>query len=417
MVVPVYRRYLEDHLAIAGYNLDILSLIDDADFYQAFVTRVLGPSFINNALIARYFSQVEYVQAIAYIYERSRATLTSLPSTVAVYDVSTGTSLPLATIALSSLPGVSIFARTTQANRQLSSVGQTQQFLANTLPITWSDNQLLQGPSFPTLGTIWGVNWRSDIYATDVANALIRTETYQTFTPMPVEGGPGFLSTYMTHGDALWKWMETQQNNGFSDVFQVRRSENYHYVPPFPGSCFLPETVIATISGDRAIHSLGVNNKILTRAPREFGILSDEKVQQDVTPVGFQNKQAFASLYGFNNQKPFVTGEHIFFTLAGPEAFQPEVARLENPRVHVGKLVEGDILLKLNKDQTDYERVKIKSIVCELAKCGRVHGLHFARGGSGGGRYHANGYWVGENYPEITIQALQNRFKKMNYIQ
>ena len=53
---------------------------------------------------------------------------------------------------------------------------------------------------------------------------------------------------------------------------------------------------------------------------------------------------------------------------------------------------------------------------CEPAKCNTVYGLHFGRGGSSGGRYHANGYWVGENYPEITIQALQSRFERMNHV-
>lgn len=417
MVVPVYRRYLEDHLATLGNKLDIISLINDADFCQAFVTRVLDPSFINDALIARYFNQVEYVQAIAYVYERSRATLTTLPAKVAVYDVATDTNLPLATIALSSLPGVSMFARTVQANRQLSSVGQTQQFLSNALPIAWSDNQLLQGPSFPTLGAVWGVNWRSDTYATDLANALIGVETYQSYTPPPHGGQPSFPTTWVTYGDALWKWMENQQGNGFSDIFQVRGSENEKYVPPFSSSCFSPDTIIATSSGNHPIHTVETNDKILTRAPKDFGVLSDEKVRHNVTPAGFCNKRALATLYGFNDQKPFVTGGHIFFTLTGPKAFQPEVARLENPRIHVGKLVEGDILLKLDKDQRDYDRVEIKSIVHEFAKCSTVHGLHFARGGTGGGRYHANGYWVGENYPEITIKALQTRFEKMKPIQ
>ncbi|MCJ1300628.1 hypothetical protein MMC08_003425 [Hypocenomyce scalaris] len=137
--------------------------------------------------------------------------------------------------------------------------------------------------------------------------------------------------------------MQNQQNNGFSDIFQVKGNENSSYVNPFSGSCFSPPTVIPTASGDRPIHSLGANDKILTRAAQEFGILSDEKVQQDITPVGFRNKRAFVNLCGFNGEESFVTAGHIFFTLAGPKAIQPGVARLENSRIHVRKLIEGDI--------------------------------------------------------------------------
>ena len=201
---------------------------------------------------------------------------------------------------MSSLPQINIFARTTQASQKLSQAGQTQNFLTSALPIKWSNNQLLQGPSFESLGAVWAGDWVTDTYATDVANSLIGVKIYETYNSPDPEGGGAV--TYVTYGDALWKWMQNQQNNGCSDIFQVKGNENSSYVNPFSGSCISPQTVIATASGDRPIHSLGANDKILIRAAQEFGILSDEKVQQDITPVGFRNKRAFVNLYGFNGE-------------------------------------------------------------------------------------------------------------------
>jgi hypothetical protein len=103
---------------------------------------------------------------------------------------------------------------------------------------------------------------------------------------------------------------------------------------------------------------------------------------------------------------------HIFFTTTGPKALDPKVAHMENHGINVTKLRIGDAVYRLNPECTACIEVPICSISYERAQCTTVHGLHFARGGNGG-RYFANGYWVGENYPDITIQGLLRRFASL----
>jgi hypothetical protein len=76
------------------------------------------------------------------------------------------------------------------------------------------------------------------------------------------------------------------------------------------------------------------------------------------------------------------------------------------------KLQVGDVLYRLGPDGKSCIQIPICSISYERAACATVHGLHFSRGGNGG-RYYANGYWVGENYPDITIHSLLHRFSSL----
>ncbi|KAE8130796.1 hypothetical protein BDV38DRAFT_266253 [Aspergillus pseudotamarii] len=120
-------------------------------------------------------------------------------------------------------------------------------------------------------------------------------------------------------------------------------------------------------------------------------------------------------VFGFNGQKPFVTGGHIFFTTAGPKAISPAVAREENPQVMVSQLRVGDVLYQLDdkNGKSGYAKVPIESFTVERAPCDFVYGLHFAQGSHGGARYHANGYLVAANYPEITLKRFEDRLRSL----
>ncbi|KAG9665760.1 hypothetical protein KCU99_g6468, partial [Aureobasidium melanogenum] len=256
-----------------------------------------------------------------------------------------------------------------------------------------------------------------DEYATAVANALLQVETDTDHQYPTAPDGMPLPSSYEAHyGHALWQWIVQQQNAGFGDIFQVHDSENSKLVidSGFPGgSCFGPETIVETVAGGRPISTLGAGDRVLTAAPAKFGVLSHEVVAHDVSPVIFGNKKITMALYGFDDEQAFVSPGHVFFTLLGRKAFRPDMAREENPDIHVTQLQVGDILMKLKHDKSGYDRVKIERIHCAPARCGTVHGLHFPRGG-GGGSYHANGYLVAENYPDITIHSLRSRFNRLH---
>lgn len=72
----------------------------------------------------------------------------------------------------------------------------------------------------------------------------------------------------------------------------------------------------------------------------------------------------------------------------------------ENPWADVGRLAVGNILLRLNVKSKSYEQVVIESISSETsAQVKTVYGLHLREGRRS---YHANGYLVAVNYPEVS---------------
>jgi len=152
-----------------------------------------------------------------------------------------------------------------------------------------------------------------------------------------------------------------------------------------------------------------VCNYVLTAAK---GIVSDEQV---IAVTGEPGSSQTCFLYGFNDERPFFTPGHIFFTKAGPKAINPVAARQENPEIHVQQLLAGDVLFRLSHNPKQvYEQVLVHNLTMKKADSGAVYGLHFRRGHRGHCTYHANGYLVGLNYAETTIKRLRENFADLS---
>ncbi|KAL6822001.1 hypothetical protein J3E69DRAFT_368161 [Trichoderma sp. SZMC 28015] len=170
----------------------------------------------------------------------------------------------------------------------------------------------------------------------------------------------------------------------------------WHLSVAAPPSCFVAGTQIITRSGNRSIELLAENDIVLTRgSSNEWGIVSDEKV---VTPM--ENPV----LYGFNGGETFFTAGHVFHTTTGLRAIDPIRATRENPWMQPGRLLIGHTLLWWNAESNQYELVVIDSLHCEQRPdVTEVYGVHLREGLRS---YHANGYLVAVNYPEITIKSI-----------
>lgn len=160
-------------------------------------------------------------------------------------------------------------------------------------------------------------------------------------------------------------------------------------------SCFVAGTQVATETGSIAIERISEGTRILTGVgPNTYGVASDEDVV-----VPFQT----ALLCGINGSKPFFTAGHVFHTASGLKAVNPNAARLENPWLEVGRLGPGHILYRLSADGKGYDQIEVKTINRELVEGGHVYGVHLREGHR---RYHADGYLVAVNYPEITVKSI-----------
>jgi hypothetical protein len=69
------------------------------------------------------------------------------------------------------------------------------------------------------------------------------------------------------------------------------------------------------------------------------------------------------------------------------------------------------VLLRLNMTKTSYELEVIKSITGSQSQGGNIYGLHFREGLRS---YHANGYLVSLNYPEITGASISYQLRTMS---
>ncbi len=89
----------------------------------------------------------------------------------------------------------------------------------------------------------------------------------------------------------------------------------------------------------------------------------------------------------------------------------PSIAVQENSWLEVGVLGQGHVLLKLARDGQSYEHVEIKSLRTVKSEAREVYGVHLREGLRS---YHANGYLVAVNYPEVRIR-LHGTVSKLNF--
>lgn len=71
----------------------------------------------------------------------------------------------------------------------------------------------------------------------------------------------------------------------------------------------------------------------------------------------------------------------------------------ENPWADIGRLAVGNIVMRLNSETKKYEQIIVQSVSIEtMPHVKQVYGVHLREGRRS---YHANGYLVAVNYPEV----------------
>ncbi|KAL6702405.1 hypothetical protein ACN47E_002188 [Coniothyrium glycines] len=162
-----------------------------------------------------------------------------------------------------------------------------------------------------------------------------------------------------------------------------------------PKSCFVADTLVATEKGSVAIQSLREGDHVLTSAdPIAYGVLSDEEVVHSLGST---------LLCGINDDEPFFTAGHIFHTTSGLRAVDPFTAKSENPWMNVNQLAPGHIIYRRCDSGNGYNHVEIEKITRKRMDHVKVYGVHLREGARS---YHANGYLVAVNYPEITMKSI-----------
>ncbi|KAK1566174.1 uncharacterized protein LY79DRAFT_584964 [Colletotrichum navitas] len=186
------------------------------------------------------------------------------------------------------------------------------------------------------------------------------------------------------------------------DLMQILLPVDLVYLPNLDMASGLPlivENVLASVAPQAMKHDW-----VLTRADtNEWGVVSGEIVR---TPV----RGGQITLCAINDDPAFFTPNHPFVDKFGRvRAVDATAAHQENTWHEVGALKVGYVLLHTDDGRT-YTEIPIQSLRLETVNCEFVHGVHLREGLRS---YHANGYLVQMNYPEITIKTMANALRQI----
>lgn len=257
-------------------------------------------------------------------------------------------------------------------------------------------------------------------YQDAVVQAINSVRTEKSHTHSNSRGGPGagaiahYTTTTSYYGDKVDEFMSAFWA---TSLFKSRAGKRVrsHQSGPITTlfGCFRPGTQVLVDSkgGTKSIEELSENDPVLTRGgqsdsdSKQWGQCSGEVVRQ----AAIDDDQR-RLLFGFNGQRPFVSASHVFHTTTGLRAIDPEGAKMENPWLDVGRLRVGHQLI-WTADGSVYEPVGIESIESDEADCMYLYGVHLRHGLRS---YHADGYLVHLNYPEITAKSIADRLKTID---
>ena len=216
--------------------------------------------------------------------------------------------------------------------------------------------------------------------------------------------------TVISYGDAVRSWLYSKQGPRQYGLLLSGQSPDNIIIKPqeeCAAGCFLGDTlVLLSNSKSVAIERLKENDEVLGR-DGAVGIVSSERVMH-----AFENNIA---IFGFNESDPFFTSGHPFWTQDGWRAVNPHIAKSKRHWLDVGQLTEGDYVRKVKTVENcriEYEWEKIESIHFKDYPAGtKVFGVQARKGPRS---YHANGYLVCLNHPEITCRNAAERMESLS---
>jgi len=184
------------------------------------------------------------------------------------------------------------------------------------------------------------------------------------------------------------------------------------------GSCFVPGTKIACLVGDalveKPVEAIG-HRDIVVAEHGALGCVSSERVlwpstKQDL--IGFEFEDG-------SRTEPFAAESQPFWTHnAAWCSVDPETAQSGNGFLDVGQLVPGQMVYcvqasslngETKKVEVTYAAKRIAKILRETRETPLI-GLHF---NSGPRSFHAGGFLVALNYPELTVSRIQHGIKEL----
>lgn len=275
-------------------------------------------------------------------------------------------------------------------------------------------NQQLQGKEQPGRAFPWTVydhmvagSYTLYTFMGQVQNAI--SVSHSSTKTLGCQGGPAAHCTTETttvYGGAVNDWLSN--NHGLGGFISGPSNGNTDISTDSGGGgaicgCFVPGTPILLSDGStKAIESVQAGDAVVSRNG-EIRSRSTQDVHWHLEPHEL--------LFGINDYPPFFNASHPFMTTEGWKSVSPRASRRINPDLAVTKLKVGDVLLQADGGTPlRYREVEITTITKMLTRDASsrvIHSLHLAQENPG---YHANGFLVAVNYPQLREEHFIRAF-------
>lgn len=217
-------------------------------------------------------------------------------------------------------------------------------------------------------------------------------------------GGPAAscsTETTTTYGAAVNNWLG--QNRGLGGFIHGPSSQSTEGGGGGGGCCFVAGTPILMADGTSVpIERVGGGDRVVSRD----GEITPRSPQDVIWPI-----EAHELLFGINDYPPFFNASHPFMTQDGWKSMSPVASTRMNPDLKVSKLQVGDVVFQVVETQPlRYREVTIEQITRIPAGdtgATQVHSLHLASRNPG---YHAHGFLVAVNYPQLREDQFLRAF-------
>lgn len=212
--------------------------------------------------------------------------------------------------------------------------------------------------------------------------------------------GEVWTESWTTYGDAVNDWLSKYKGLG---GFIVGPSSKNRESGGGGGCCFVPGTPILLPDGStRPIEAVAAGEVVRCR--------NGETRPRSAQEVHWHAPQG-SVIYGINDYPPFFTASHPFRTTTGWRSIHPASTRQLSRTLEVEELRVGDVLLQAEGgDPLRYREVPIRRITRQVVAepAGQdIYSLHLESENPG---YHAHGFLVAVNYPELREDDFVRAF-------
>jgi hypothetical protein len=229
----------------------------------------------------------------------------------------------------------------------------------------------------------------------------IRDENRSVVVDVGPTGAPivqQYTDSHFMQSTEVFNWMKGTGLNYLTGSEPNYQERIYTKTAPAPSGCVTADTAIFMKDGSlKPISEISDGDEVLN-ADGTYSVCSGEVILNEHV----------SCLYSVNDEKPFMSLDHLVLTASGYKCLDPKTAVALNPHLKVSLLHIGDVLVKYKNGEKCFEVVNKINHAQNKELCADIHI-------SDGRKSYVteNGYICFANYPEITTKSVLNNISPL----